>query len=555
MANNGAFDPETDGLTPGEQHVLALIREGRLDAEIAVRLGVSIGDVKDRIQRILRKLDLSERSDLRNPTAERRVPAPHAEVIIDATGSTNAVPPRPDWPALMAKVAAAAVLLGVATLAAAWAWSLGEPAAGEAGDSSTRAQTTPVPGEATRDAVILDGPFSVTVTPTVFAVNGIAAPQMTVTERAIFPDDMVLFVLNTGIAPDPGQGTGLFRVYRLEGKTYSDRIFPPPAGTAVILNAAATADGSDIVIAVCSRGSCLGRNVDPDAVATYYRSRDGGTTWALDFMMARGTGVYGVSNGRYLVMRAEATTTARWLVVEDGRPRELTPPTLNLRYTPQRPYLGSDGKVVWLTDSAVLDEDGRFLFSLPVTGMITLTPNPRGWVVSVVSSGGSPPLTFLVQSQGVVLHAFSTPGMLFPASFWDSALGAGTANAGSSAAIGSGLAGSPGQRLPVIINFGINFGSEGTLQVLTDPFVEPPFRGQSNQVIAARFEAFVRVNTPGDCLNIRERPSAEAPVLACVPDGVLLSATGLGPPPPPGFLPVQMPGGPFGFAATDYLLR
>ncbi len=548
MSNNGAFDPETDGLTPGEQHVLALIREGRLDAEIAVRLGVSVGDVKDRIQRILRKLDLHERRDLLDPSAERRVPAHEDEVIIDATGGQPAPPARLAWPSLPAKVAAGAVLLASGVFAASWAWSLGEPAAGDARDSSPAAQTTPVPGEATRDAVIVDGPFAVTVTPTVLVVNGISAPEMKVTERTTFPESLVLYVLNTGIAPDPGQGNGLFRVYRLAGKTYSERVFPPPGWTAQIMSAAAAPDGSDIVVATCTRGTCLGRGVDADSEATYYRSRDGGITWAVDFRLARGTGVYGVSHGRMLVAQAEPNATARWMVVEDGGPRELTPPTLNLRYTPLPPYLGSDGKVFWLTDTAVLDEDGKFLFALPITGALSLTANPAGWVLSWASRGEAPNITFLVGPQGEMMRAFSSRGMVFPGAFVSDIVGAGTANAGSSAAIGSGLAGAPGQRLPVIINLGV-----GTLEVLTDPFVEAPFRGQSNRVIAARFEAFVRVNTPGDCLNIREGPSVEAPILACVPDGVLLTPGGA--PSPPGFFSVQTPGGTFGFASSDYLFR
>ncbi|MBI5948779.1 MAG: hypothetical protein HY875_11640 [Chloroflexi bacterium] len=554
MTNGGAFDPEVDGLTPGEQHVLAMIREGRLDAEIAVRLGVSVGDVKERIQRILRKLELDERRDLLNPNAERRVSIVESEVIIGGPeeviigGSGPVQPPgRVAWTVLAAKVAGGAVLLGAGIFAAGWAWSMDEPSPGGNGrDASAPAETsTPAPADATKDAVIVDGPLAVTATPTVFVVNGIPAPEMKVTESAIFPESLVLYVLNTGIAPDPGQGTGLFRVYRLGGKTYSDRVFPPAGVTGQVLMAAAQADGSDIVVAVCTRGTCLGRGVDPDSEATYYRSRDGGITWAVDFVLARGFSVMGVSQGRVLVQQAMVTSTARWLVVENGVFRELTPPTLNLRYTPQRPYLGSDGKVVWLADTAVLDEDGRFLFGVPMTLVVSLTPYPRGWVVSGTSPGATPPAILTWGPGSEAQRAAATPGLLFPAAFSDVDLGAGTADASSSSAIGTGRS---GQQFPVLIHM-----SSGTLQVLTDPFVEPPFRGLANRVIAARFASFARVNTPGDCLNIREGPSTAEPVITCVPDGVLLTLSGTSA--PPAFLHAQAPDGRWGYAAMEYLIR
>ncbi len=545
MSNNGAFDPETDGLTPGEQHVLALIREGRLDAEIAVRLGVSVGDVKDRIQRILRKLDLSERRDLLDPSAERRVPAPEAEVIIDATGGRPAPPTRAALWTLVAKVVAAPVILAIGAM---WIWS---------GDSGARDGQLPyeealirISDETIAGRLVESGTPGVYVlapaaspTPSppspAEVVNGIAFPQMTVTETAIFPDNLVLYVRNPGIT----QGNGLFRFYRLGGVTHSERIFPPLTPGKVV-SADAAPDGSDIVVAVCSRESCLDEVVDPDGKATYYRSRDGGITWAVDFVVARGTWVSGVSHGRYLVRQAEANTMARWLVVENGISRSLTPPTLNLRYTPQRPYLGSDGKVVWLADTVVLDEDGRFLFALPITGAVSLAPTPEGWRVRT----SFPNMMVQVTRQGGVIRAFSTRAVLSPAALFTDTLGAGTAGAGAGATIAPGIGGAPGQSLPVLIGM-----AAGTLQVLTDPFEKPPFLGLSNHVIAARFETFARVNTPGDCLNLREGPNIEAPVLACVPDGVLLTVSGV--PSQPGFLPVQMPGGPFGFAATGYLLR
>ena len=62
MTENGESYP--DGLTPAERRVLDYIRAGTLDAEIGVRMGIPVGDVKERTARMLQKLGLRERSQL-----------------------------------------------------------------------------------------------------------------------------------------------------------------------------------------------------------------------------------------------------------------------------------------------------------------------------------------------------------------------------------------------------------------------------------------------------------------------------------------------------------
>lgn len=66
--------------------------------------------------------------------------------------------------------------------------------------------------------------------------------------------------------------------------------------------------------------------------------------------------------------------------------------------------------------------------------------------------------------------------------------------------------------------------------------------------------SFARVNTPADCLNVRETPSATSPILTCLADGVLVQ---LLPSPPidpaPVYNRVQLPDGRTGWAAIDFL--
>src|SRR5262245_29749763 len=56
------MEPE---LTPSEQMLLDLIKEGRFDAEIAVRLGISAADLRRKTEALCRTLDVPDRQRLR----------------------------------------------------------------------------------------------------------------------------------------------------------------------------------------------------------------------------------------------------------------------------------------------------------------------------------------------------------------------------------------------------------------------------------------------------------------------------------------------------------
>lgn len=57
-------------LSPSEEMILGWIRDGLVDAEIAVRLGVSNADVKERIERLVTKVGVPSRAELREPEPE-----------------------------------------------------------------------------------------------------------------------------------------------------------------------------------------------------------------------------------------------------------------------------------------------------------------------------------------------------------------------------------------------------------------------------------------------------------------------------------------------------
>ena len=76
MASKRGRPPHPDPLTPAEAKVLALIRDGLQNSEIAIRLGLSINTVRFHVSNLLAKSGLPDRVLLRNwepgPDASRR---------------------------------------------------------------------------------------------------------------------------------------------------------------------------------------------------------------------------------------------------------------------------------------------------------------------------------------------------------------------------------------------------------------------------------------------------------------------------------------------------
>jgi hypothetical protein len=64
--------------SPQDAELVELVRTGKVDAEIAVRLGISVEQARLRVERLLRDRGVATRVDLRellrNPTADRRQP-------------------------------------------------------------------------------------------------------------------------------------------------------------------------------------------------------------------------------------------------------------------------------------------------------------------------------------------------------------------------------------------------------------------------------------------------------------------------------------------------
>jgi DNA-binding CsgD family transcriptional regulator len=76
--NRRGRPPYPDVLTPRQWEVLALLREGLSNEQIALRLGISVDGVKFHVSEILSKLGVSSRNEAARWEGEQRQPAPSA---------------------------------------------------------------------------------------------------------------------------------------------------------------------------------------------------------------------------------------------------------------------------------------------------------------------------------------------------------------------------------------------------------------------------------------------------------------------------------------------
>ena len=91
--NRRGRPPHPDVLTPRQWQVLALLREGLSNEQIALRLGISIDGVKFHVSEVLSKLGVGSRNEAAQWDGEQRQPAPPA-CVASGRRSTRTSPPR-----------------------------------------------------------------------------------------------------------------------------------------------------------------------------------------------------------------------------------------------------------------------------------------------------------------------------------------------------------------------------------------------------------------------------------------------------------------------------
>lgn len=250
--------------------LLGLIQEGCPDAEIAVRLGSSIADIKARVERLMRTAGVEDRPALK---AWATTPAVLLSRPNDGIVRQTALPAAKVQPRRRAKVMpvgriasiAAAVLAPLVLIAVFVLW----PASDRAGflaavplpafPDAQDAQDNPIPGRVARQ--VLPAPF---------------------------PEGLVLYVL-TGCASCDTAPTGIDRIWRdRSGAMHTETLFAAPETPGHYISTVwASPEGAQIAVGVCIRGWCGQRTrpgsaqrPTPDARVQVWRSDDGGISWA-----------------------------------------------------------------------------------------------------------------------------------------------------------------------------------------------------------------------------------------------------------------------------------
>lgn len=230
-----------------DRALVELVREGKVDAEIAVRLGLSAGSIEDRVGAVCRELGLANRQEL----AEYRGPFEVAEFDDRAEGSGS----RRLSPGTLLSLAAGL------TVAAFVGWQL---LARDGGPGAALPGTTPVsiaPAAAQPAPSYSTGP----------AINGVPVQDAAIGVPESLPAGTTLLVVRT----DSSSGeTTIERVTQTSEGLVNAVLFDP-AGGGEIREAVVSGDGGSMAASVCV--GCNGSHPRLEV----FRSDDSGANWRL----------------------------------------------------------------------------------------------------------------------------------------------------------------------------------------------------------------------------------------------------------------------------------
>lgn len=491
----------TGDLTAAEEAVLAYVRDGAMDAEIAVRLGSSIADVKGKVASIVSKADVADRAALRKwrPVARTSaavdIPHPMSPPVREPLSARRALAPL--FLTLLA-AAGAASLVGVVALRG-------------GSDEHPASSSTVVP--AARPAP--------TTAPRVVAtsVNGATlTPLRTVSPGIDFPTGIALIVKDPAcpVCLDPGS---ISRLYRSgDGELRRDVLFrPPPDSGQRITGIISNSDGSHLAVSILSAAP----NAQP--VTTVSVSRDGGVTWA-EIGTASGTYEAVAFRGDMVLVAARRSdSTTSYALLPGSTP--FAPPTGSAG-SPLAGY--TDGQLMWRDPRrpTILRDDGSLLMTvLAASGayISTLAPDPDGnaFVVEAIANFPQNPAPyhylFVVDRAGQLLAGYTgSAGPIAAVYAPGLAIGMSTVDPDF---LPNGTGGAPGVRVPAIVDL-----RRGVVTPILHPFIndaphDPYF------VVAVTAGPFARVISDGECVPLYFQPAA-LPTGGCLAARVLVRHLG-----------------------------
>lgn len=484
-------------LSGREARILELVRRGMPDAEIAVRLGTGVEEVKARIGSLQERLGAAGRGDL----ADWSPSPPSDPESLNVAASAGATPgpisrrARP-WLLLALSVAAGfAAGFGVEALRLHGSADVAPPEpAPAAAPSSPSPASTPSP------------------TP---ASAALELPWATFEEPVAFPEHTVI-IATERCWQCGGAARAVVRYWRNSGEVHKTEVFRPETVSSRsgsgIWSYGMTPDGARMVVGICVSWSCdwHDQGTTFQTSVALYESRDTGATWEPLGEVSADLSIAAVSMDRLILRRSTRGRWAEWSELLDW-------PSLTAVNLPEAVADSSEpaafpvGATEWAwsgTEGALFTPGGeRILPGVTVTNVI---PARSGYALSLGSEDGGPAVVFADRLWGVG-NGFRVPSNVLRLA---AALPDGTLLGNSEVPAGAAASGEVEWR-PVLI------APTGTVAPLTGP---DDFSDAS--VEAATTGPVVEVQTPASCAEARSEPG-RGDLVDCVGHLMLLTRRSL----------------------------
>jgi hypothetical protein len=358
-----------------------------------------------------------------------------------------------------------------------------------------------------------------------------------ITELAFGPEielpyDMAFFIEGGCWQCDPPPRQ-LLRVYRRPAGEFAvELLFSPeraglgprlvehPSGPseqpAYVTGFAMNRGASEIIAAACTRGSCGAfEPISDDALTSFFRSTDGGITWASYGELPGVAYPLGLTASGTALASVQSPNTFSYRLIPSGEP--VTTPTEAQIW----PTVTSGGQIFWNAPArGTLYEDGA-LYLLPQGSQACCTRvleyEPKDGTAFISTYAQSTSYLVDVGPKREAGRAFSLPSGI-DAHLYIAKEGVVIGGGGvSQEYLTTPLPRTFFGQLPVVI-----YLREGEVRPIAGPFLEDPLMNARKTVYAVQSGPFERViNTEGTCLNVRAEAGA-GQVLDCAAEGVLL---------------------------------
>ncbi|MGE0601616.1 MAG: hypothetical protein AB7J35_19530 [Dehalococcoidia bacterium] len=385
-------------------------------------------------------------------------------------------------------------------------------------------------------------------TPATDPLAGVEIKQLQPGMQATIGYDTVVYYSEGCSACGRPRIPNLYRLYRNSaGELITDDLFGPLLAKSggYPKSVAADWDHGHLLVQVCATGYCGGEgDPSPDATVRLFRSRDGGVTFieesAAGFPVE--SSLVGFARGEAIVSATEhrgVEFVQRYFLYPSNT--SLTPPS---GIGNASPYPDHDGSIGWLNNqptTGYYDEAGTLLIPTSPARRLTFAPPLlAGWLA--IWAGESTPgeVVGVYHPTRELAGVFRTPNFadLRGNQLPDGLL---VGNLSLNEPFGFGVdGGSDACKTSQPIYAALVNWVAGTIH----PIFELGDCGADGHKFVNHISAIatVRVNTPGDCLNLHAEPSTTSDSLGCFADGVLLPKwVEHAPAPVAGWVPVLTP--------------